>query len=181
MKTDPIRKILGVAALSLLFLNPIAGTERFLWASGVQDCHAAGEIHIDIPVVLEKVNVVFNMDHLAFDGDMPVGIKYMHLLAERLKEINIKGEIIGIFHGEAAYMTLNDKGYNTYRKVRTGNPYKELLAMLIGQGVQIEECAVSMKAHEWSNQDLLPGVKVNTGAVGRLIQLMQKGYAQIQP
>jgi len=84
--------------------------------------------------------------------------------------------------------------------------------MLLKQGVQIEECAVSMNAHGWSNEDLLPGVnpvrnssgalnpagivlkpnpaassevsngvKVNTGAVGRIIQLVQEGYIQIQP
>jgi intracellular sulfur oxidation DsrE/DsrF family protein len=38
-----------------------------------------------------------------------------------------------------------------------------------------------MKSHNWINEDLLPGVKVNTGAVGRLIQLAQEDYAQIQP
>jgi len=142
---------------------------------------AENTIHIDIPVVLEKANVVFNMDHLAFDGDMPVGIKYMHLLVNRFKEVGIKGQVIGIFHADAAYMTLNDKAYNSYRKVSFGNPYKDLIAMLMKQGVQIEECAVSMKSHGWSNEDLLPGVKVNTGAVGRLIQLAQEGYIQIQP
>jgi intracellular sulfur oxidation DsrE/DsrF family protein len=112
---------------------------------------------------------------------MPVGINYMHLLANRFKEMGTKGNIIGIFHGDAAYMTLNDKAYNAYRHVSTGNPYKCLIAELMKQGVQVEECAVSMKNHKWDNEDLLPGVKVNSGAVGRLIQLVQKGYVQIQP
>jgi intracellular sulfur oxidation DsrE/DsrF family protein len=138
-------------------------------------------IHVDIPVVLEKANVVFNMDHLAFAGNLPVGINYMHLLANRFKEIGTKGNIIGIFHGDAAYMTLNDNAYNAYRQVSTGNPDKGLIAELMKQGVQIEECSVSMKNHQWGNEDLLPGVKVNTGAVGRLIQLVQEGYVQIQP
>jgi intracellular sulfur oxidation DsrE/DsrF family protein len=138
-------------------------------------------IHVDIPVVLEKANVVFNMDHLAFAGNLPVGINYMHLLANRFKEIGTKGSIIGIFHGDAAYMTLNDNAYNAYRHVSTGNPDKGLIAELMKQGVQIEECSVSMKNHQWGNEDLLPGVKVNTGAVGRLIQLVQEGYVQIQP
>ncbi len=93
----------------------------------------------------------------------------------------MKGRIIGIFHGEAAYMTLNDKTYNTYRHVSTGNPYKSLIAGLIGQGMQIEECAVSMKSHGWVNGDLLPEVKVNAGAIGRLIQPVQDGYIQIEP
>jgi intracellular sulfur oxidation DsrE/DsrF family protein len=150
-------------------------------ADEVKSAQSKHVIQIDVSVKLEKANVVFNMDHLAFSGDMPVGIKYMHLLANRYRGQNIKGQIIGIFHGEAAYMTLNDRAYNVYRAVSTGNPYKELIAGLLNQGVQIEECAVSMKSHNWLNEDLLAGVKVNTGAVIRLIQLTQEGYVQIQP
>ena len=150
-------------------------------AAEVGSAQSGRGIQIDIPVKIKTANVVFNMDHLAFSGDMPVGIMYMHLLANRLKEMGTKGQIIGIFHGKAAYMTLNDKAYNAYRKVSTGSPYKELIAALMKEGVQIEECAVSMKNHNWTNENLLPGVKVNTGAVGRLIQLVQEGYVQIQP
>jgi intracellular sulfur oxidation DsrE/DsrF family protein len=118
-------------------------------------------IHVDIPVALEKANVVFNMGHLVFAGDMPVGINYMRLLANRFREMNTAGQIVGVFHGDAAYITLN--------------------AELIKQGVQIEECAVSMEHHHWLNNDLLPGVKVHSGAIGRLIQLVQEGYVQIHP
>jgi intracellular sulfur oxidation DsrE/DsrF family protein len=138
-------------------------------------------IVVEIPVVLEKANVVFNMDHLAFTGDVPVGISYMHLLTNRFREMNIKGQIVGVFHGDAAYMTLNDEVYNAYRKVITGNPYRGLLAELLKQGGQIEECVVSMKNHAWGPEDLLPGVKINAGALGRLIQLTQEGFVQIQP
>jgi intracellular sulfur oxidation DsrE/DsrF family protein len=142
---------------------------------------ANDQIRVDIPVVLQRADVVFNMDHLAFVGDMPVGMNYMRLLAARFREMNTKGQIIAIFHGYAAYMTLNDRAYDAYRKVSTGNPYKELIAGLLGSGVQIEECAVSMKNHQWGNEDLLPGIKVNSGAVGRLVQLVQKGFVQIEP
>lgn len=139
------------------------------------------EIRVDLPVTLKKAQVVFNLDHLAFAGDMPVGMKYMGLLAHRLKDLKAEGDIIGVFHGDAAYLTLNDAAYNAYRHVSTGNPYKGVLADLLKQGVHLEECAVSMKAHQWGNDDLLPGVKVNAGAVGRIIQLVQEGYVQIQP
>jgi intracellular sulfur oxidation DsrE/DsrF family protein len=105
----------------------------------------------------------------------------MDLLAKRYVEWNTKGKIIGIFHGPAAYMTLNDKAYNAYRGASTGNPYKGLIAGLIKQGVQIEECGFSMKVNKWGNADLLPGVKVNTGAIARLVELTQQGYVQIQP
>jgi intracellular sulfur oxidation DsrE/DsrF family protein len=138
-------------------------------------------IHVDVPVILERGDAVFNMDHRALVGDMPIGMNYMRLLSARYNEMHTKGQIIAIFHGEAAYMTLNDNAYNSFRKVNTGNPYKELIANLLESGVQIEECAVSMKNHQWGNQDLLPGIKVNSGAVGRLIQLVQKGFVQIEP
>src|SRR5450759_3360828 len=88
----------------------------------------------------------------------------MHLLINRFKEMGTMGNIIGIFHGDAAYLTLNDNAYNAYRHVLTDNPYKGLIAELMKQGVQIEECSVSMKNHQWDNEDLLPGVKVNNGA-----------------
>ncbi len=136
---------------------------------------------VEIPVVLRKANVVFNMDHLAFVGDVPVGINYMRLLTDRFREMHIKGQIVGVFHGDAAYMTLNDEAYNAYRKVITGNPYKGFLAELLTRGVQIEACVVSMKNHAWGKEDLLLGVKVNAGAVGRLVQLIQEGYVPIQP
>lgn len=172
-------KWMKILFLALLFA--CVGQGKSLLASDTKDKKDEHKIVVEISVLLEKANVVFNMGRLAFAGDMPVGINYMHLLPNRFKEMKTKGQIIGVFHGDAAYMTLNDEAYNAYRKVTTGNPYKELIAELIEQGVQIEECAVSMKNHAWGNEDLLPGVKVNSGAVARLIQLIEEGYVQIQP
>jgi intracellular sulfur oxidation DsrE/DsrF family protein len=174
-------KIKWMKILFLTFLLACVGQAKSQSASDAKDKKDEHKIVVEIPVVLEKANVVFNMDHLAFAGDLPVGINYMHLLVNRFKEMKTKGQIIGVFHGDAAYMTLNDEAYNAYRKVTTGNPYKVLIAELIKQDVQIEECAVSMKNHAWGNENLLSGVKVNSGAVGRIIQLIQGGYVQIQP
>ena len=163
-----------------IFLLMGLGSLTGLAAMG-QEAWAQPAIRIDIPVTLKHANVVFNISHLDFAGDVPTGIKYMQLLAMNFKQMGTQGRIIGIFHGAAAYLTLNDKAYGAYRLVDTGNPYKNLLTSLMQQGVQIEECAVSMKNNGWGTEDLLPGVKVNAGAVGRLIQLMQEGYVQIQP
>ena len=138
-------------------------------------------IRIDVPVKLETANVVFNMNHFVMRADMPVGLRYMDTMSKAFKENNTKGQIIGIFYSEAAHFTLNDKAYNAARGVSTGNPYKALIADLISRGVQVEECGESMKQHKWSNDDLLPGVKVNTAAVQRLIQLEQQGFVQVQP
>jgi intracellular sulfur oxidation DsrE/DsrF family protein len=164
-----------------IFLFTFVGLTQFLFILGNKEVRAEPVIHIDIPVNLKKANVVFNMNQVDFSGDVPTGIKYMELLATRFKEMGTRGRIIGIFHGPAAYMIVNDKAYDAYRLAETGNPYKKLLITLIEQGVQIEACAVSMKNNGWSNEDLLPGVKVNAGAIGRLIQLVQEGYVQIQP
>ncbi len=141
----------------------------------------APEITIDVPVKLQKAKVVFNMDHLAFQGDLPVGVKYMGLFADRMKEQNAPAQIVGVFHGDAGYMLLNDAAYNRARRVSTGNPLKGPMADLIKKGIQLEECAVTMRGNGWSNKDLLPGVKVNTGAVIRLVELQQQGFAEIHP
>jgi hypothetical protein len=65
-------------------------------------------LHIDIPVKLEKANVVFDIGHLVLNGDMPFFLGDMDLLVTDLKDWNIKGEIIAVFHGDAAYLVLND-------------------------------------------------------------------------
>jgi intracellular sulfur oxidation DsrE/DsrF family protein len=164
-----------------IFLGVVLGLALFLFTLDIQNAHAEPAIHIDIPVNLKKANVVFNISQVDFSGDVPIGIKYMQLLATRFKETGTRGRIIGIFHGHAAYMIVNDKAYNAYRLESTGNPYKTFIVSLVEQGVQIEACGISMKNNGWSNEDLLPGVKVNAGAIGRLIQLVQEGYVQIQP
>lgn len=139
------------------------------------------KITVDVPVTLKTANVVFNMDHIALGGDMPFGMKYMDLLSKKMKADQATGKIIGVFHGPGAFMTLNDVSYNSNRHVTTGNPYKGLINELVAEGVQIEECAESMKGNGWTNKDLLPAVKVNTGAVGRIVELTQQGFVQIQP
>jgi intracellular sulfur oxidation DsrE/DsrF family protein len=76
-------------------------------------------------------------------------------------------------------VTLNDDSYNTERKMANGNPYKTLLAELMKRGVEVELCGATAKAHNWGNEDLLPGIKVNTDAMARMSQLVQEGFVQI--
>ena len=156
MKRQRVRQVVASVALLVCGYVPSAAT-----AEDTTPGDSKEAIRIDVPVTLENANVVFVMDHLAFADDTPVGIRYMHLLAKRYGERRIKGQIIGLFFGEAAYLALNDRAYNAYRSVPTGNPYKGPISALMKQGVQIEECAVSMKRHNWSNGDLLPGKPVS--------------------
>src|ERR1035437_5431148 len=85
------------------------GLAGLAWAVDGQETKPSSTIHIDIPVTLEKANVVFNLDHLVFTGDLPVGMKYMNLLAKRIKEMGAQDQIIGVVHSEAAYLTLHDR------------------------------------------------------------------------
>ncbi len=142
---------------------------------------SSSELHIDVPVALKQAKVVFNMDHAAFSGDTPVGLTHMTLMVNRFKQIGTRWSMVAVFHGDAGYMLLNDATYNAVRKTGTGNPYKGMVETLIKEGVQIEECAVTMKGNKWTNDNLLPGVKVNSGADGRIIQLVQQGYVMLQP
>ncbi len=138
-------------------------------------------ITVDVPVKLDAAKVVFDLDHPAFQGDVPFGIAYMGLFADRLKEQRATAHLVGVFYGAAGYMLLDDAAYGRARRVKTGNPYKAMLADLLAKGVRLEECANTMRANGWTNQDLLPGVQVNAGAVLRLVQLQQQGYAVIHP
>jgi len=163
-----------------LFLSTLMATAITMPAITTQAA-SAPQIRIDVPVVLKQAKVVFNMDHAAFSGDTPIGLKYMTLMLERFKQTRTESSLVAVFHGDAGYMLLNDEAYNAARKTKTGNPYKGMVEDLIKQGVQIEECVVTMQANKWVNENLLPGVKVDSGAVGRIVQLVQEGYVMIQP
>jgi intracellular sulfur oxidation DsrE/DsrF family protein len=149
------------------------------------DAQGEQALRIDIPVKLEKAKVVFDIGHLVLNGDMPFFLGDMDLLASDLNRWKVKGVIIAVFHGDAAYLVLNDNSYDANRRdqsghpVHSGNPYAKLIAGLMEQGVQIELCGATAAANHWINKDLLPGVKVNTNAMVRVTELEQKGFTLI--
>ena len=138
-------------------------------------------MHVDVPVVLKDAKVVFNLDHPAFEGDEPTGLNFMRLMLARFNADHTSARMVGIFHGAIGYMLLDDEAYNRVRGSSHGNPYKDQIAALMAGGVEIEECGETMLANHWRNADLLPGAKVDTGAIIRIVQLVQQGYVQIQP
>ena len=136
-------------------------------------------LHIDVPTRLDKANVVVDFGHLVFGGDLPFALGDINLLATDLRDWNAKGEVVVIFHGDAAYLVLNDESYNKNRHVTTGNRYKNILNELMERGVHLELCGATAKGNHWGNADLLPGIKVNVNAMVRLTQLEQEGYTMI--
>jgi len=136
-------------------------------------------LQIDVPVKLEKANVVVDIGHAILVGDMPFVFGDINLLASNLSDWNVKGQIVTVLHGDAAYFVLNDDTYNANRHVKTGNPYGKLIAGWMKRGVQVELCGATAQANQWGNADLIPGVKVNTNAMVRVTQLEQQGFTLI--
>jgi intracellular sulfur oxidation DsrE/DsrF family protein len=136
-------------------------------------------LHIDIPVKLDEVKLVFSVGNLVFEGDLPASIFHMQLIRNDVTGWNAKSDIVTVFHTNAGHVTLNDAAYNAERNIATGNPYKELVAALMKQGVRVELCGATAAVHKWGNVDLLPGIKVNTDAMARTAQLVQQGFIKI--
>ncbi len=174
VKKTSIVLLTMVLAMGLAFNTPVL-------AAGNTAKEPEPKIHVDIPVSLAKAKVLFDIGHVTFYGDMPFALFFMNLMEKRFREQGTEGQIIGEFYAGASYLLLNDLAYNKHRHVGTGNPYKGLIAALLGRGVQIEACAMTMKMQDISNADLLPGVRVTSGANLRMVQLMQEGYVRLQP
>jgi intracellular sulfur oxidation DsrE/DsrF family protein len=136
-------------------------------------------LHIDVPVKVQEANVVFDIGHVVYVGDMPFVIGDVNLLANDYRNGNIKGRLVAVLHGDAAYLVLNDAAYNINRHVKTGNPYGQLIAEWMKQGVQVELCGATAQSNHWGNADLIIGVKVDTDAMIRVTQLEQQGYTLI--
>jgi intracellular sulfur oxidation DsrE/DsrF family protein len=143
---------------------------------------SAGDgITIDVPVKLAEANIVLNLDHAAFEGDEPTGLQFLKVMTARFAAEGTKSDLVAIFHGDGGYMLLDDASYDRVRNWQGGNPYKDQILALMEAGVDIEECAETMRLNGWTNADLIPGAKVNTGANFRIVELVQQGYVQIQP
>ena len=163
-------------AFALLLLVP--GLSAPVWAGEKTPDEA---LQIEVPVPLKESKVVFNMDHPAFAGDQPIGLSQMKTIMQRYKAAEVPVRIVAVFHGQAGYMMLNDTAYDKARKLEKGNPFKEQIKALQAEGVQFELCVNTARNNGWVNADLLPGVKVNGGAMLRIVQLVQDGYVQLQP
>src|SRR5260370_23324266 len=136
-------------------------------------------LHVDIPVKVSNVKTVFSISALAFEGDLPASIFDLQLIENDIADWNAKAQVIAVFHTNAGHVTLNDKAYNTERNVATGNPYKDLVSDLMKRGVRFELCGATAKIHNWGNEDVLAGIKINTDAMAMLTQLVQEEFVQI--
>jgi len=136
-------------------------------------------IHIDIPVELTEVNVVFSVASLSFEGDLPASLFHLQLIVNDISNWKAESQVVVVFHTNAGHVTLHDQAYNPDRNVATGNPYKKLVTDLMERGVRVELSGATAKVHGWGNADLIPGININTDAMARTTQLVQEGFVKI--
>ena len=136
-------------------------------------------LHIDIPVKLTEVKLVFSIASLSFEGDLPASLFHLQLIVNDISNWKAKSQVVAVFHTNAGHVTLHDQVYNPDRSIATGNPYKKLVTDLMERGVQVELCGATAKVHGWGNADLIPGIKINTVAMARTTQLVQEGFVKI--
>jgi intracellular sulfur oxidation DsrE/DsrF family protein len=152
---------------------------RQLYAKkGTQMTAQEKALHIDIPVKLTEVKVVFSIASLSFEGDLPASLFHLQLIMNDISNWKAKSQVVAVFHTNAGHVTLHDQAYNPDRNIATGNPYKKLVADLMERGVQVELCGATAKVHGWGNADIIPGIKI-TDAMARTTQLVQEGFVQI--
>jgi intracellular sulfur oxidation DsrE/DsrF family protein len=136
-------------------------------------------IHIDIPVKLTEVKIVFSIASLSFEGDLPASIFHLQLIMNDISNWRAKSQVVAVFHTNAGHVALHDQAYNPDRNIATGNPYNKLVKDLMERGIQVELCGATAKAHGWGNADLIPGIRINTDAMARTTQLVQEGFVKI--
>lgn len=134
---------------------------------------------IDVPVTIKDAHVLFRIDRVVPSRDNHLALQQITVLSEKLRQMGANAKIVVVFNGDGGFMALNDEAYNEIKSTKDGNPYKTAIENLLAQGVEVEECGMTMMRERWRNNQLLPEIKVNTGANLRVIDLVQKGYVLI--
>jgi intracellular sulfur oxidation DsrE/DsrF family protein len=130
-------------------------------------------IHIDIPVKLPEVKVVFSLASLSFEGDLPGFLLAILQIGKPTPKSSQSSPT------NAGHVTLHDTAYNADRNITSGDPYKGLVADLIKRGVKVELCGATATVHGWGNADLLADIRINRDAMARTTQLVQEGFVKI--
>jgi hypothetical protein len=161
---------------------------------------------IDVPVALNTMQVVFNIDTDSRDGNgNSIGLKHMVFLARAIKDrIDNAGvdptkvQIVGVLHGSGAGWAIKSDAPDGGAASDSDWQQKKWIEALWdlkdeGVNVQLEICGVTMYGHNlvWTKKNLYgydasgnpidPNhrILVNQGAIGRIIDLEQHGFVLI--
>ena len=131
------------------------------------------QIIINIPVTHDKLFLAFSMDQNL--NIFPPILKWTeHIIELTNKWGTNPREIIVIIHGPSCPVALNNENYKKIFNI--DSPYKSLVKKLMKDNVKFEICGYSMAINNWNNNMLIENVKVNTGAIMRIVQLENEGF-----
>src|SRR5260370_26425757 len=97
-------------------------------------------LHIDIPVNLAEVKVVFSIASLSFEGDLPASLFHLQLIVNDISNWNAKSRVVAVFHTNAGHVTLHDQAYNTDPNIATAIPNKKLVTNLMQPAAHVDIC-----------------------------------------
>ena len=130
------------------------------------------------------IKVVWEVSTDNMEQGIAAGLLYPEMQFSRYAFLGVPKEnykLSVVVHSQAGKFLLNDDAYKKFTKGEAPNPNKDQVAKLIGQGVSVELCIVTMEMHGWTETDLLPGVAViYVGAYPRITDLQYQGYKYIR-
>lgn len=137
--------------------------------------------------VKQGLKVVYGVGRKVLRKDVGEGLFFAERLTDAWARAGITPEdrlFVVIVYNDAAEWLLNEAAWaRTHPAVDgaapTTNPSAALVKKLQERGVQIEICGMTMKQKEWTDADLLPGVKVAPGAYSRIVDLQHHGFAYV--
>lgn len=86
-------------------------------------------------------------------------------------------EVALVVHGPAGKDLLADAHYRM--RLGADNPNADLIAKLVGAGVQVVLCGQTAAARDLPREQLVPGVRIGLSAMTALVALQNQGYALI--
>jgi hypothetical protein len=98
-------------------------------------------LHVDIPVKLSDVKMVFSIGALAFEGGLPAAIFHLQLIENDITDWNAKSEVIAVFHTNAGHVTLHDIAYDATGTSRRAIPTRTLSAISRNAGCRLSSAA----------------------------------------
>lgn len=130
------------------------------------------------------IKVVWEVSTDNMEKGIGAGLLYPEMQFSRYEFLGVPKDsykLSVVVHSAAGKFLLNDEAYKKVTGKNDPNPNKEQVAKLLGQGVSVELCIVTMEVNKWTENDLLPGVAViYVGAYPRLTDLQYQGYKYIK-
>lgn len=168
------------AALSLV-LSPASAQEADTPAVPGQGAIVRAPDAANQPDPAIRYRVVFDITKAPADAAEPnPGLvkmaRFLNLLATR--DIHPQpGDVVGVIHGPATPLVMNEAAYRTAFEV--DNPNLSVIGALKRAGAQVHVCSQALHGHKIAADSVAPEVTVDLAAITTLATLQLQGFALI--